>query len=282
MQGVREASPGLFVSRSVPTHESVSPINTAPVPTAAAATQSYDDRVLANLTRYQQQSTSGVPTTFSNFLTPDEALIEQHREVAVAARRVSSFWPFMAFFSLGFSSAAATMVSVMETIEGDLAWPLAIPFALLSVGGFGGIFHGISMTEHERSIARAVTQSRTARVPVPVGQAYSRLVSASREIDEEHGHSIEAIASARLAAEGARDIVTMLHGHHEDGTLHSPAAVVLMGEMYRLASEVDAYLAIHNTNRFAPSEDDALSAISNTGSLSFQPAVLTSRTEDQS
>lgn len=127
---------------------------------------------------------------------------------------------------------------------------------------------------------RSAIRERAASVEVPSGvaDAFRRIRSAAREIESAHQsdesatiHSPETLATARLTLERSRELVALLADHHTAGTFHTAPAQVLADETYRLAAEMDAYLTVVNTDRFAPAEDEALALLSATSQFTFAP-----------
>lgn len=179
----------------------------------------------------------------------------------------------------------ATMVaSMFGTLMGTAALLVnGMAPALLALTAFASIVLVTSTAlnsrdgrrhDERRRLDAAIGESKAATVPTAAAFAYRRLRSAVKEVDDEdRDHDREARATVRLAEEGGREIVRLLDHHREAGTLDSPTARSLTVEIYRLASEVDAYLTLHNAHRFAPGEDAALSVLGSTSQLSLAPGT---------
>lgn len=129
----------------------------------------------------------------------------------------------------------------------------------------------MSRTEKAAGYVRELDQARSVDVPASTAAAYRRILSAADEI-ENGNHDAETIASARLAAEGAPHLLSLISDRLSEGTLHTPVARHLADELYRLASEMDAYLVMHRVREFevAPYEIAAVDVLANTAALSFR------------
>lgn len=146
-------------------------------------------------------------------------------------------------------------------------WPLLLGIPATLAGSCRLI--AADVKNDQRKFLRKNSCART--LPGPVAQAYRRIQSAAIEMDDTSEHEAETVATARLSADGARDLALLIAEHHEAGTFHTAPAQALAGEMYRLAAEMDAYLTIHNADRFAPAEAEALALTSTTSQFAFTP-----------
>lgn len=230
---------------------------------ASVPAVSFESMRGVNLLRYHNGDMT--PARVEGVLAPDAALI---------VRRDNLKASFMASRRLEFSAIAMVLaggVSALSSLFLGSAEGLLGGFAL-AVGATGVGLAGAHRQEDAETLTHHIEASRAVLVPGQVAQSYCRLTSAAQEMEDGGDHDPEAVASVRLAVEGAREIVVLLHGHHAAGTFHTPAASALAGEVYRLAAEVDAYLTLRNVERFAPAEDDALAVLSGTSALTFQPS----------
>lgn len=243
------------------------PVVTASEPGMVLGRATYDELVRSNAMRYQNGSSGFVEIFVQRPVSP--ALIRE-RDQALAGLMSGevSFFAAIGGFAGGVFGALVAYDDGHYRLAVLLVLVALVSAACMSVAGRKEV-------RHTRAV-RAIKEARTVTVLSPVGEAYRRLASAVREVDDqEREHSPDAIASVRLAHQGAREIVGLLHDHHENGTVDSHAARALTVEVYRLASEVDAYLMLHDADtRFAPGQDDALNVLSETSQLTFQPRQI--------
>ena len=228
---------------------------------------SYDRLVRENTERYTKGSSNFVDIYVERPVDP--RLIAQ-RDAAMTGFMGSDLSNTLALFAIIVGGFGAFVALGREWLA------LAAALALFTAASVVSARIGIRKEDQRTRAVRQIKEARTATVLAPVGEAYRRLASAAHEVeDDEREHSREAIASVRLAHQGAREIVTLLHEHHAAGTTGSTSARSMTVEIYRLASEVDAYLSLHDANtRFAPGEDQALTILSETSQLTFAPREI--------
>lgn len=241
---------------------------TTPALEVSAVASKHALLVDAALMRYRSQSPA--PQRLEGVL----ALPANHEALTEAERTKSAL--LLAGGLMSIMGGGAASVAVLSQTGSPVA--MLAGFAL-SVAAFVRCFRA-DMATSERAAERVDACALT--VPGPVAEAYRRIQSAVAEIETDHAHATgdsdhdaETIATARLVAEGARDIAIRIAEHHSAGTFHTAPAEALAGEMYRLAAEMDAYLTIRNADRFAPAEAEALTLVSTTSQFTFTPALDT-------
>lgn len=223
----------------------------------ANSTLSYANLVEANILRYR--AGDGEQVEVSGVLPKPEGYD--------ALKKESEKFGWRLIFTLGLIISLSGFLATLDT--GGAVKELI--FWLIPLIGFSGAILKDNRLIYDREKAVFTAEaSSIARVPGPVGEACARIVSACHEI-EDGNHPSEVVASSRLAKENAVEMIALVHQHNLDGTLHTAPAQQLMGEMYRLAAEMDAYLVLHRMEamEIAPGEDDAVLILSKTSELSF-------------
>lgn len=243
------------------------PATASPV---VATPVSYDELVRANTTRYALAAPGFVDV--DDVRAPDAGLVARRDAIKPPiANEVG-----LVLLLVCMLGAAMTFAGVLTLLAAaPVAWPLLV-FPPLATAAAGRPLLADLRREGDRGALDArIVRERSVTVQVPVAEAYRRLQSAVVEVDDDdREHSAEARASVRLAVEGAREIAALLHEHHDAGTLGSNSAQALTAEIYRLASEVDAYLTLHNADRYlAPGDGDAVAVLASTTQLSMTAAA---------
>lgn len=184
-----------------------------------------------------------------------------------AAKTAAQTWEKRA--DLTFDVSFAPLVGLIGGIAFTNVWLMAGGMSLTLLGMLVSMVLGLRGDSYMKQY-RLLVEEQAVTAPGSVAASYRRVMSAAAEIESgEHGRDI--VASARLAAEGAHDLMRNIGDHYHAGTLHAAPGQALCAEMLRLAAEMDSYLTAFNAERFAPGEDTALSALSATSTLSFSP-----------